>query len=450
MKKTPYFFISAIILTLIFLISTTAHARMEFNSFINLSEEYNDNIYLDAYDEEDDWITTIEPGFSLDYDSHSLVANLNYSMLFRFFSHNTSENETDLKDVSRGSGSFTLFPNNNFNLNVAGDISRVIMDDRESSSDENDFINKATLYHYTVNPSYDLRLGSVLNLALDYYFEQAKYEDIEDTIENPYDANDYIEHRAEARLIKTLSSSTEIYIGYVYTDFQEDRSNRYDENEDYSSNDVIAGFVHPFGSRLFVRAMGGMSWVDYVDDDQDDPEGSIWDIGIDYNFSESLQASLDYINDFANSVSNGLSDHKEVRFSLTYSRRITITSELYGTKNKYEGENFGYDDLGEYFSEDDYSDDQGAGAIITFTLPIGQRFDLDLTTDYSHYKYKYSEPGQDDEKVNRYGFGTSLNYEFNHLTASLSYNYRRNNSDVIDNENDYTNNIAMLDLGWNF
>ncbi len=78
MKKAVYFFIFVIIIPLIFLVSTTAHARMEFNPFINLSEEYNDNIYLDASDEEDDWITTIEPGFSLTYDSHRLEAEIDY------------------------------------------------------------------------------------------------------------------------------------------------------------------------------------------------------------------------------------------------------------------------------------------------------------------------------------------------------------------------------------
>lgn len=215
MNKTAYF----LVIVLMLLISTNSQARFEFNSYINLSEEYNDNIYLDPSDDkESDWITTIEPGISLEYDSHRLEANLDYSMIFRLYSSNSSEDETNLKDVSRAHGGLTLFPDSSFNLNADGEISRVIMDDRERSSDENDFINKATLYHYTINPSYNLRLGSSLNLTLDYFFEQAIYEEIEDTDENPFDANDYTQHRAETRLTKRIFTHTDIYLGYAYTD----------------------------------------------------------------------------------------------------------------------------------------------------------------------------------------------------------------------------------------
>lgn len=430
MKKTSLI----LIITFILLIPTLSQARLEFNPYITLTEEYNDNIYLDpSYDEESDWITTIEPGFSLEYDSHRLEATIDYSMIFRLYSSNSSEDETSLKDVSRAHGDLTLFPDNNFNLNADGEISRVIMDDRERSSDENDFINKATLYRYTINPSYNLRLGSSLNLIFDYFFEQAIYEDIEDTVENPFDANDYIQHRAEARLLKRIFGRSDIYIAYAYTDFQEDRSNSDEDNEDYSRQDVIAGFTHPLGSRLTLRAMGGMAWIDYDDNTQDDPDGTIWNVGIDYSFLETMQATLEYTNDFTTSVNRGLSEHQEARFALTYSRRLTITSELFASEAKY---------------EEDNSKDQGIGARLTFTLPLGQRLELDLNTDYAQYKYEYSEPGLEDEDVDRYAAGASLNYEFNHLTTSLSYNYRRNNS--TDNENDYTNNIAMLELTWDF
>ena len=431
-----YKILPILIIVFMLLISTLSHARLEFNPFINLAEEYNDNIFLDpSDDEESDWITTIEPGFTLEYDSHTLEATLDYSMIFRLYSSNSNEDETSLKDVSRAHADLTLFPDNNFNLNADGDISRVIMDDRERSSDENDFINKATLYHYTINPSYNLRLGSSLNLSLDYFFEQSIYEDIEDTDENPYDANDYIQHRAETRLTKRIFGRTDIYISYAYTNFDEDRHESDVENEDYSRHDVMAGFNYPLGSRLVLRAMGGMNWIDYDDESLDDPDGAIWNVGIDYSFLETMQATLEYNKDFINSVSRGLSDHQEARFSLTYSRRLTITSELYASKAKY---------------EEDNSEDRAAGGRIIFTLPLGQRFDLGLNTDYAHYKYEYSEPGQEDEDVDRYAVGASINYNFNHLTASLSYNYRRNNSDAADNENDYTNNIAMLELGWEF
>ena len=423
-----------LIITFMLLIPTLSQARLEFNPYITTSEEYNDNIYLDPSDEEEsDWITTIEPGFSLEYDSPRLEASLDYSMIFRLYSSNTSEDETDLIDVSRAHADLTLFPNNNFNLNADGEISRVIMDDRERSSDENAFINKATLYRYTINPSYNLRLGSSLNLTFDYFFEQALYEDIEDTVENPYDANDYIEHRAETRLTKRIFGRSDIYISYAYTDFQEDRSNSDDENEDYSRHDAMTGFIYPLGNRLILRAMGGMAWIDYDDKTQDDPEGTIWNVGLDYNFLETMQATLEYSNDFTTSVSRGLSEHQEARFSLTYSRRLSITTELFASDAEY---------------EEDNSKDQGIGALLTFTLPLGQHFEIGLNTDYAQYEYEYSELGQEDEDVDRYGAGASLSYNYNHLTATLSYNYRRNNS--TDNESDYTNNIAMLELGWEF
>lgn len=427
MKKLTYI----LIISFLSQISINLHAQLEFNSYISTAEEYNDNIYLDPHNEESDWITTIEPGISLDYDSLNLDASLDYSMRFRFYNDNTDKNENALNDVQRADGDLTLFPDNNFHFNANGRISRVILDDRESSSDENESINKATLYNYTFNPSYRIRLGSTTDLNLDYFLTQSVYKEVEDTPATPFDANDFIEHTASAELLKHLSQRNNVSLSYEYSYFNEDERLATNENGDYDHHSIMTGIDYAFARGLSLNALAGWSSISYTENYQDDQANAIWEIGLNYALSETLQASFEYNNNFTPSVSRGVSLNKEARFILTYSRRFTISTEIFTNQSEYEEEN---------------SRDEGVGGMITGVLPLGRYFSINFRTDYA--EYKYLEQGVPDENVDRYGFGTGLNLTLNHLTTSLNYNYRRNNS--TRNENDYTNNIIFFEIRWDF
>lgn len=410
-------------------------AQLEFNSYISTSTEHNDNIDLEPDNQESDWITAIEPGISLKYDSVNLDADLDYSMRFRFFNDNTDKNEKAFKDVQRANGHWTLFPDNPFNFNANGGISRVIIDDRASVSEENEYTNKATRYKYTLNPSYTVRLGSMTNLNLDYFFTQSIYEEIEDTSTNPFDTNDFVEHRGSVELLKYLVEQNTVFMSYEYRYFDEDKRLTEDENEeensDYKRHSIMTGIDYAFGSDLSLSALAGWSEINYTKDYQDNQANAIWKIGLDYALSETVQTRLEYSNDFTPSVNRGVSLNEEARFILTYSHRFIISTEIFATQTEYEEEN---------------SKDEGAGARISCVWPLGRSFSVHVRGDYA--EYTYLEQGLPDENVDRYGFGTGVNVTFNHLTIGLNYTYRRNESTV--DPNDYTNNIVLFEFRWDF
>ena len=68
-----------------------AWAEIEIHPRLTVEEEYNDNIFLDSRNEEEDWITTIQPGISLDYRNRSVEATVDYSLRYRFYKDNSEK-----------------------------------------------------------------------------------------------------------------------------------------------------------------------------------------------------------------------------------------------------------------------------------------------------------------------------------------------------------------------
>lgn len=137
-----------VVLLLIVGIPAAALARWQAAPSIQLVEEYNDNIFLSAAAEEDDWITTIVPGVKVQWQTSLLDFDLDYGLNFIYFHDNSAENEVDFKDVQRVKSSLTLFPQENFNIEASETIQRVEIDERKPGIADNEFTNK-TAHFFT-------------------------------------------------------------------------------------------------------------------------------------------------------------------------------------------------------------------------------------------------------------------------------------------------------------
>src|SRR3990170_7274096 len=79
---------------LILSVKTTLAFEYTIEPSLSLSEEYNDNIFLDHTDRVDDFITYISPAIDLSVRSSTSELKIGYSPTFSFYKSNNDLNET--------------------------------------------------------------------------------------------------------------------------------------------------------------------------------------------------------------------------------------------------------------------------------------------------------------------------------------------------------------------
>jgi len=436
MKRNEFPYLFFLLAGLVFLSSGVgvSFAGLKVEPRLSLSEEYNDNIYLDpSGEEEDDWITTVEPGIKLIYDGSRLNADIDYSLRFRDYRDHSDEDETRFSDIQRLSSRATLFPRNNFQILAQGDISRVIVDESERNSEENEFVNRATLFHFSINPKYVWRPVSTLQTVVGYKYEQATYSQIEGSDYLPGDEpTDWFEHSANLDISKQFGSRTGVSLGYRFTDHHYKDSNNNEDEEDFRRHDILAGIQRRFGKRITLNLGGGLVYFDF--DDSGSYNGYSWLTELNWEISHSLDLAFDYTRDYTVSVSRGLSRSQEATLLIDYHRRLSMSIETFARRSRYSED-------GDEFKPDSDNQDQSVGARFNLSYPLSKRLSFILNSDYA-----YEEYDPDDEDVDVYGLGTALQYDLKHLSFNLSYKWRDYNSNF--NENDYRNNIVLFTITW--
>ena len=407
--KLPFFFTLSLLLSLSYALN--AFAAFEFHPSLNLEEEYNDNLYLTDSNEEDDWITTVEPGFRLLFNNRSVDASIDYSLHYRFYLDNNQENEESFKDVQRANASALFFSGRPFTLQLSESISREALDDRRNNADYNDLVNRTTVYHTVVTPQYRLEFDPTLALVLGYGYDRKDYVDPQ--------GNDTEEHSGRVNLEKTLSSATTVYGGYAYRVFNSD-----DPAKDFDRQDYNLGLRHQVGARTSVALQGGFSNIEY--DSGFSTDSITWLGELSYQLSPAVVLALSYSQDFSVTVSEGVTKAQDAAFSANYEKdELTADTRLYWTNSDYVRQNR---------TDDVY------GWSVGFSNHYSKAFTFNVDGELEYAQYQ--EAGLPDEDVYRLTLGTSLDYEYRRFLASLGYRHRINNSDI--DGNDYTNNIITL------
>jgi hypothetical protein len=402
LKKMP-------LVALCFLFSTaTAWAALEVRPSLFVEEEYNDNINSSSDNEEEDWITTIQPGIHLDYASRSISAALDYSLEYRFYKENDEDNQNDFKDVQRAVATADFFEGRPFTFHASEIISRETLDE----TDDNEFSeeNRSTVYHLTLIPEYTLRLAPTLSVVFGYEFDRIDYVESE--------GDDSTEHAGRATLYKDLNASTIINAGYSYSILDADN-----DEDDFDRQDISAGLDYRVGDRINASLSGGYAEIDY--DDGYSEDSSIWAVDLSYRQSGGLLYSAGLSQDFTVSATDGLTETQRATLGATYQRNsFSAGLTTFWEKSDYVREN---------------RDDTTAGITGTLSKPLASN--LTATAELTYERGWYDDSGVD-EDVNRYTTGVSFDYQYRRFVASLGYRLRLNDSDI--SGNDYTNNIVSL------
>ena len=390
--------------------ASNAWSAFEIHPYLTLEEEYNDNIFLSPEnEEEEDWITTVEPGISLSYDNRSIAATVNYSLRYRFYKDHEDENLDKFKDVQRADAIVLFFSGRPFTLRLSETISRETIDERDDN-EFTDIENRSTVYHTSAVPEYRWQLTPTFSLIFGYSYDRNDYIDPR--------GNDSEEHEGRFSVVKQLSSTTEVFARYAYTVHQSDA----DEDE-FDRQDYVLGLTQQLGGRTAVSFEGGYSDIEY--DSGFETDATNWLVDISYHLSEPMTLSLGYSQDFTTTVEDGLTETQEASFGVDYEKELlTVATELFWNNS-------------EYVRLD--REDEAYGVRFDLSSQLTRAFSATMDAEYEQAEYDDSGVN---EEVDRLTVGASFGYEYRRFLASLGYRYRINDSDI--EVNDYTNNIVTL------
>lgn len=385
----------------------TVWSAFEVHPYLTLAEEYNDNIDQSSSNEEEDWITTIQPGVTLNYENRSVEAAVDYSLRYRFYKNNDEDNLDEFEDVQQADASALFFSGRPFTLRVSEVISRETLDERDDNELSEE--NRSTLYDLTISPEYNLRLTPTFSLVFGYDYDRLDYAESA--------GNDSEEHRGRATLVKILNSSTEVFARYAYIQHESN------DEEDYDRQDYTLGLTYRLGTRTTASLEGGYSDVEY--DSGFESDNTRWLADLSYRLSEALTLSAGYHQDYTISAADGLRKSREASVSAAYQKEsLTASTAVFWNTFDYIREN---------------RDDESVGIRFDLAKPLARN--LTASTEIEYERAWFDELGVE-EDVDRVTLGASLDYIYRRVTASLGYRYRINESDI--DSNDYTNNIIAL------
>jgi len=403
MKKTkivlilllaPFFFVSLI---------SVSRAELSLIPTISLREEYNDNIFLAPYNEEDDFLTTISPAIALTYAAAGMDLSLDYRLDFDFYAYNADRNE--IRQLGRFESTVSPY-RDIFFIKVSDVFARVPIDVRRQVALDNLLTNTTDSNRFIVNPYLEYPLSETFRARVGYTYENIWYATgVGDDAEN---------NSADLSIIKEISSKMKASLTYTYL------SHRPDRTEDYDRQNAGLGIDYKISPKLSLNAGAGQTWFAYKTGTEFD--STIWNIKADYLLTESLALSAGYSESFSDSVNVGAYKRKSSTGVISYSGKSTVTLRAFRTVDKY-------------IIAD--REDRSRGVALGSSIPLTSRITGTLTGRYTYYEFFPQE-----ENVDRYGLGLSFNYSLRLLTATLGYTHNLNDSDI--EADDYRNNIAWL------
>ncbi len=383
---------------------------------LSLTEEYNDNIYQDSDNEEDDFITIVTPGIKTNLDWQRYGFSAAYDLGYSFYKdHSENDGFRHRGDVA---GWWNVARNTRL---TAGDIYIRSEDITELPTNDNGADRREGYYSNSAFVGLDHRFGENRNLAIKYVYGILDNDDrtIEDneshstTLDTTYffdpflginvnagytrglydTSQDYDEWKGTLRVLRNLSRHVQLNAAYSHTSMTWDSPG--DEN-DYQVYNPSAGIKYTFDED---GAMGlNLGYFIQDIDSRDNEKGLTVDgnIGRSWRFrggAFSLNATSGYENSQLNTENLGFNVYYGVQSRLDY----------------------------------------------RFTRNLG-------TAIYAAYRnVDYVNPGplEDERKDDYVDAGCSLNWQIRKwLGTGLEYSYRNLDSNIDDN--DYTVNRIML------
>ena len=421
-------------LTLILCLSSSlAYARFTLTPGVDLSVEYDDNIYLDNDNEQDDVITIVSPNVNLIWETARLDVSMYASVSMEKYLDNSDEDRIGAGESEQASSLTALarLYRELFFLRVSDTYSRVPVDEGGRGGESNRTVNLTDSNNLQVNPYLQFELMKETQMQLGYTYTNQWYGNQSDDEGDAGD--DYESHLYSASLTKEFSSRTSMTLSGSHEEYRPKNADEVIVAGDtgayeFDQETAEFGLSYQATERLNVQGSYGHTWVDYHEVNEKGDE-DIWSASADYEIISNYTVGTQYTRSVDISVDDGLSKNDRYSAYLEYDDRFTINFTLFGGTSDYVGI--------------DREDDTYGGSL-SGELPFNDKVGVTGLLRYTNF----DRTGLDEEEYDRYSTRFALYYETRLGRISTGYIFNKNDSDLDDE--DYTSNIVFINASLQF
>lgn len=229
--------------------------RFTYGVATSLSERYDDNIDLRETNEEDDFITSLTPHFSLSYATPATDFTLNYNPSFEFYADNSGEDEI------RNNGTLLLNSRITRRLRLTMTDTLAFTPGQDSSRDEEftDRRRRSRSYasdrlsnDFTTTLFYQLFKRTAVRGGIFYRFDN--YDGSQEVDSDEYGLNLGLDHQ--------LTAADTLFTTYRYRILEYDSGSLARPANDSEVHSFSIGDTHRFPRDLTLTAAAGLSFVD--------------------------------------------------------------------------------------------------------------------------------------------------------------------------------------------
>ena len=249
MKKYIYTGFLALVLILT---SSHSFAKFTITPGIDVRGEYNDNIFLEESNTDDDFITTFRPNIMLEYaPNSSLDLSFEYGFSFRAYSSHNNENEEN----HRLEMNVSARPFKQVLIEISDIYDRVPIDIRDAFAPDNTRTNMTDSNSFSVSTSLVLPVTSTVSSTVGYTYSDLWYEDAGSINSET--------HSVFLGLSNKFSSKITGELKYNYSAYRPDMTVLTGTVDKYDRNDGSVAIEYRVASNLTVNGEIGESWLDY-------------------------------------------------------------------------------------------------------------------------------------------------------------------------------------------
>ncbi|RJQ14916.1 MAG: TIGR03016 family PEP-CTERM system-associated outer membrane protein [Nitrospiraceae bacterium] len=414
MKKSIY--VCLMISGLLLAGASSLSAKLAFTPRLNLSEEYNDNFFLDEKDEEKIFISNFSPGINIRYaPNRRLDFNLDYALDFRFHDRLNEYDLTDPEDIQLLSLKSQVRPAERFYIDVSDVFEKVPIDVRRRTVEGNPLVNKTSSNVFIISPALTIPLTSSISTALGYSFNSTWY-DVEEAL-------DYYSHSASLTLSKKFSGKITGALKYNYYAYRVGLEPVQVPVGDYDRHDASVLISYQASPRLRFSGEAGRSRFKF--DVSDDSNANFYNVMAELKSgsTDDIVSRIYYAETFHDAATTGTYERKDASILLRMDRPLNFTVRPYYIVDKY-------------LSQD--REDKLTGVTADIKRPLSERTDIVLGGSYE--KQRFIPEG---EKAVQFDARWDFNYRVTEkMTAGLGYRYAGRNSNV--DTTDFKNNIVVI------
>jgi Putative beta-barrel porin 2 len=348
--------------------------------YLNVAEEYNDNIFLDKDSKIFDYITRISPGLDLSMQGARIEAHIAYAPTFNIYARESDQNNTS--QSFSANTRYTASERTNFTLSGSY-LKTTDINDLRNVADVGPIATQTKRTLYSVSGDVSHALTSALSLALGASYSSSDSDD-------PNDDN-VKTTSGHAGLTYTLSAATSLSANATYSSYN------YEISSDSTGQTYTLGVSHKFSPTLTGSVTGGVALTRNEDTGKTD-SGFNGGASISKTF-ERGSASLSYTQGITPSTDQGETlQYQTASLNLTRKFGERLNGSVYASYNKYKSLS------GQATDTDDES--INAGASLSYTLTPW----ASLSLAYSYINFNDKIDNVNDYTNNIVALAIRLNY----------------------------------------